>query len=66
MAGIAYLGGHPSFIGKVNSDEFGKIYKKSLKKINVNFLYPEKEENLMHLNPTDPTIITVVLQDVYI
>jgi sugar/nucleoside kinase (ribokinase family) len=46
MAGIAYLGGHPSFIGKVNSDEFGKIYKKSLKKININFLYPEKEENL--------------------
>jgi len=46
MAGIAYLGGNPSFIGKVNSDEFGKIYKKSLKKINVNFLYPEKEENL--------------------
>ena len=46
MAGIAYLGGHPSFIGKVNSDEFGKIYKKSLEKINVNFLYSEKEENL--------------------
>ena len=46
MAGIAYIGGHPSFIGKVNSDEFGKIYKKSLKKINVNFLYSEKEEKL--------------------
>ena len=46
MAGIAYLGGKPSFIGKVNSDEFGKIYKKSLEKINVNFLYPEKEQNL--------------------
>jgi len=46
MAGIAYLGGNPSFIGKVNSDEFGKIYKKSLEKINVNFLYPEKEESL--------------------
>ena len=46
MAGIAYLGGHSSFIGKVNSDEFGKIYKKSLEKINVNFLYSEKEENL--------------------
>ena len=46
MAGIAYLGGHASFIGKVNSDEFGKIYKKSLEKINVNFLYSEKEENL--------------------
>lgn len=46
MAGIAYLGGNPSFIGKINSDKFGKIYKKSLEKINVNFLYPEKEENL--------------------
>ena len=46
MVGIAYLGGHPSFIGKVNSDEFGNIYKKSLQKINVNFLYSEKEENL--------------------
>ena len=47
MAGIAYLGGNPSFIGKINSDEFGKIYKKSLEKINVNFLYPEKDENLL-------------------
>jgi fructokinase len=46
MAGIAYLEGHPSFIGKINSDEFGKIYKKSLEKINVNFLYSEKVENL--------------------
>ena len=46
MAGIAYLGGHASFIGKVNSDEFGKIYKKSLEKVNVNFLYPEKEGDL--------------------
>ena len=46
MAGIAYLEGHPSFIGKINSDEFGKIYKKSLEKINVSFLYSEKVENL--------------------
>jgi fructokinase len=46
MAGIAYLGGNPSFIGKINSDEFGKIYKKSLEKINISFLYSEKEENL--------------------
>jgi fructokinase len=46
MAGIAYLGGHPSFIGKINSDEFGNIYKKSLEKINVNFLYSEKNESL--------------------
>ena len=46
MAGIAYLGGNPSFIGKINSDEFGKIYKKSLEKINVDFLYSEKKEDL--------------------
>jgi sugar/nucleoside kinase (ribokinase family) len=46
MAGIAYLGGYTSFIGKINADEFGKIYKKSLEKINVNFLYSENEENL--------------------
>jgi fructokinase len=46
MAGIAYLGGFPSFMGKINSDEFGKIYKKSLEKIKVNFSYVEKNENL--------------------
>ena len=55
MAGIAYLRGNPSFIGKINSDEFGKIYKKSLKKINVNFLYSEKKENL----PTGASIIFI-------
>jgi sugar/nucleoside kinase (ribokinase family) len=46
MAGISYLGGSPSFIGKINSDKFGKIYKESLEKINVSFLYSENEENL--------------------
>jgi len=46
MAGISYLKGNPSFIGKINSDEFGKIYKKSLKKININFTYTERSENL--------------------
>jgi fructokinase len=46
MAGISYLGGNSSFIGKINSDEFGKIYKKSLEKIKVNFYYSEKSENL--------------------
>jgi len=45
MAGIAYLDGHSSFIGKINSDEFGSIYKKSLEKIKVNFLYSVKNEN---------------------
>ena len=46
MAGISYLKGYPSFIGKINCDEFGEIYKKSLEKINVNFPYIEKSENL--------------------
>ena len=55
MAGIAYLKGDPSFIGKINSDEFGKIYKKSLEKISVNFLYTEKKENL----PTGASIIFI-------
>ena len=55
MAGISYLGGNPSFIGKINSDEFGNIYKKSLEKINVNFPYIEKDENL----PTGASIIFI-------
>ena len=55
MAGIAYLKGTPSFIGKINSDEFGKIYKKSLEKIKVDFLYSEKNENL----PTGASIIFI-------
>jgi fructokinase len=46
MAGISHLGGNSSFIGKVNSDEFGRIYKKSLEKIKVDFPYSEKKENL--------------------
>jgi fructokinase len=55
MAGISYLGGNPSFIGKINSDEFGNIYRKSLEKINVNFPYIEKDENL----PTGASIIFI-------
>jgi len=46
MAGIAYLNGNSYFIGKISSDKFGKIYKESLEKINVNFSYNEKNENL--------------------
>ena len=46
MAGIAHLRGNPSFIGKVNSDNFGKMYRKSLQDINVNFSYLEKDEDL--------------------
>ena len=55
MAGISYLKGNASFIGKINTDEFGKIYRKSLEKINVNFSYIEKDENL----PTGASIIFI-------
>jgi len=44
MAGISYLKGEASFIGKINLDEFGELYKKSLKEINVKFIYSEKKE----------------------
>ena len=46
MSGIAHLKGSPSFIGKINSDNFGEIYKKSLEDINVKFSYLQKNENL--------------------
>jgi fructokinase len=46
MSGIAYLKGSPSFIGKINSDSLGEIYKKSLEDINVKFPYLQKNENL--------------------
>ena len=46
MAGIAHLKGSPSFIGKINSDKFGEMYRKSLQDININFSYLEKNENL--------------------
>ena len=55
MAGISYLKGRPSFIGKVNSDKFGDLYKKSLQDINVNFPYVKKDESL----PTGASIILI-------
>jgi len=55
MAGIAYLGGNPSFIGKINSDKFGDLYKKSLEDINVKFPYLKKDESL----PTGASIILI-------
>jgi sugar/nucleoside kinase (ribokinase family) len=55
MSGIAFLKGNPSFIGKVNSDDFGEIYKKSLEDINVKFPYIKKNEEL----PTGGSIILI-------
>jgi fructokinase len=55
MSGIAYLKGNPSFIGKINSDNFGDIYKKSLEDIKVRFPYIKKNEDL----PTGASIILI-------
>jgi len=55
MSGIAHLKGEPSFIGKVNSDKFGDLYKKSLEDINVKFAYIKKDESL----PTGTSIILI-------
>jgi fructokinase len=55
MAGISYLKGSPSFIGKINSDKFGDLYKKSLEDIDVNFPYVKKDESL----PTGASIILI-------
>ena len=54
MAGISYLKGDASFIGKINLDEFGELYKKSLEDIDVKFLYNLKKEFM-------PTGICIIL-----
>ena len=46
MAGISHLKGSSSFIGKINTDNFGDMYRKSLQDTNVNFSYIEKKEDL--------------------
>ena len=55
MAGIAHIKGNSSFIGKINSDNFGEMYRKSLQDINVNFSYLEKNEDL----PTGASIVLI-------
>jgi fructokinase len=55
MAGIAHLRGNSSFIGKINTDKFGDLYKKSLEDIDVDFPYIKKDESL----PTGASIILI-------
>ena len=50
MAGISYLNGDASFIGKINSDEFGELYKKSLEDIDVKFIPGSTKSYLWPLN----------------
>lgn len=46
MAGISYLNGNSFFIGKINNDVFGNLYKKSLEDAKVKFSYNKKKETL--------------------
>jgi fructokinase len=46
MAGISFLSGKSSFIGKISLDDFGLLYKKNLQEAKVDFLYSEKKESL--------------------
>ncbi len=55
MVGISFLNGDSSFIGKIGSDDFGKLYKKNLEEAKVKFLYSEKKETL----PTGASIILI-------
>ncbi|MGE0109941.1 MAG: adenosine kinase [Bdellovibrionales bacterium] len=36
-AGIASLGGHPAYIGKVKNDSLGRIYRQNLREVGVHF-----------------------------
>jgi fructokinase len=46
MAGISFLNGNSSFVGKISLDNFGLLYKKNLQEAKVDFLYSEKKESL--------------------
>ena len=46
IVGLSQLGNKVSFIGKVNDDEFGSKYEKSLLKEQVTYYYKKKKENI--------------------
>lgn len=39
-AGVASLGGHPAYIGKVKDDQFGKVFRHDMDSIGVHFSTP--------------------------
>ena len=55
MVGLAQLGNDVAFIGKVNKDNLGEKYEKSLTKENVKYFYNKKEEVM----PTGTCIILI-------
>jgi fructokinase len=55
IVGLSQLGNQVSFIGKVNNDELGDKYEKSLIKEKVNYCYQKKEETI----PTGTCLILI-------
>ena len=55
IVGLSQLGNAVSFIGKVNNDELGKKYEKSLINENVKYCYQKKEEAI----PTGTCLILI-------
>ncbi len=55
IVGLSQLGNSVSFIGKVNNDELGGKYEKSLTNANVKYCYQKKEESI----PTGTCLILI-------
>ena len=55
IVGLSQLGNSVSFIGKVNNDELGDKYEKSLINENVKYCYKKKEESI----PTGTCLILI-------
>jgi fructokinase len=55
MVGLSQLGNPVSFIGKINNDELGDKYEKSLIKEKVKYCYQKKEETM----PTGTCLILI-------
>jgi len=55
IVGLSQLGNTVSFIGKVNNDELGNKYEKSLTKEKVKYCYKKKEESI----PTGTCLILI-------
>jgi len=55
IVGLAQLKNEVSFIGKINDDEFGLSYEKSLFSENVKYCYKKKKENI----PTGTCLILI-------
>ena len=55
IVGLSQLGNPVSYIGKVNKDELGNKYEKSLTKENVKYCYKKKEETI----PTGTCLILI-------